>query len=92
MSSENKFVITRQKDKNQKRNRKKVNDDDLEESNFIGSTNQYFHEVSNDRDKNYFPGTGKRAQYTQKYNNNSNNYCFSDNSYVFPLGNRENQY
>ena len=94
MNSENKFVITSTKDKSQKRNkspfvREKVNDDDLEESNFIGSSNQYFHEVSNDRDKNYFPGTGKRAQYTQKFNNNSNNYGFSDNSYVFPLGNRD---
>ena len=92
MSSENRFVITSKKEKGQKRNkspfvRDKVNDDDLEESNFIGSSNQYFHEVSNEADKNYFPGTGKRAQYTQKYNNN--NYGFSDNSYVFPLGNRD---
>ena len=93
MSSENKIVITSKKDKNQKRNkspyiREKVNDDDLEDTNFIGSSNQYFHEVSNDN-KNYFPNTGKRAQYTQKYNNNNNNYGFSDNSYVFPLGNRD---
>jgi len=50
MSSENKYVITSKKDNNQKRNklpyfREKVNNDDLEESNFIGSNNQYFHEV-----------------------------------------------
>ena len=95
INQDNKYMITNKKEKpSQKRNKKnspyirdKANAN-IDDEDYLANANQ-FYEVSEEQEKKYFPKSGKGAQYTSKYNNNINTYGFSDNNYVFPIGNRD---
>ena len=94
INQDNKYIITSKKEKpSQKRNKKNSPyirdkaDEDLDDEDYIANTNQ-FYEVSEEQEKKYIPQSGKRAQYTSKYNN-INTYGLSDNNYVYPIGNRD---
>lgn len=53
----------------------------LGEINFIGG-NQFYNELSGDKDKNFSP-TIPKSQYQATYNN-MNKYAYNDSSYIFP--------
>ena len=94
INQDKKYMIKSKKEKpSQKRNKKNSPyirdkaDEDLDDEDYIANTNQ-FYEVSEEQEKKYIPQSGKRAQYTSKYNN-INTYGLSDNNYVYPIGNRD---
>ena len=89
-NNEKKIIVTSKKDKSNLKNNNKKNSPfikgkmnaNLGEINFIGG-NQFYNELSGDKDKNFFSPTIPKSQYQATYNN-MNKYAYNDSSYIFP--------